>query len=271
MNVIEKFRKISDEHKAQFIVASFLTLVLLVEMPVLAWFANQRKIAELQMIKSPDLLYLTAANAEAVRHFEMGGINVEATQVVNGIETPVTHKLFPFCVAGDYVNSFTLQLVHTSNNPFTYEIYEGAIYTDMGEASATGKDYVPYTVTADLTGLEGISGLSRTSITQGDELYIVKNQKLQGRYLNMSNNNRTATTKYLEECYGNNGTNYQHYTAYELPLYWQCNNIQSVDDPLHHGEKFYKTFVLDVSWDPDTVSNDKETDIVYLMAYTGAD
>ena len=259
----------------QLSAAIVVTLAALIAVPVYAWLNYQKGLAELQMIKSPSLLYLTAANAEAVKNLDMAGINVHANKIVNGNEVRITNKLYPFCVAGDYVPSFTLQLAHTSNNPFKYEIYEGTVYTSEADAQATGKEYVEYTVTYNLSGID-IDGLNRDSITPGDVLYIVKGSSLQqgsagntknytGRYLNMSGDNRTATTKYLEECYGN----YTIYTNYELPLYWQCSNIPSVDDSLDHGSTFFKTFLVDVSWTTGDVFNDKETDIVYLMAYTG--
>ena len=274
--VREKRNKLSTFKKIQLAAAILITLAAIVVIPVYAWFSQQRVLAELQMIKSPDLLYLTAANAEAVINLDMSGINVDATKVVDGNEVNVTSKLFPFCVAGDYVPTFTLQLAHTSNNPFKYEIFEGEVYASESEAQARGKDYVEYNVTYNLTGVN-ILDLDRDSETAGDILYIVKGSSLQsgsasntggftGAYLNMSNDDRTATTRYLEECYGN----YTNYTSYELPLYWQCSGIQSVPDLTEHGNTFFKTFIIEVSWETDEVSNNKETDIVYLMAYAGS-
>ena len=271
----ESFKKLKRIQKIELAAALFLTVAAVIGVPTYAWFNYQKGLAELLLIKSPDLLYITSANAEAVKNFDMSGINVEATKVVNGVEEHVTSKMFPFCVAGDYVPDFTLQLAHTSNNPFKYEIFEGTVYLTEAAAQASGNDYVEYNVTYDLSGIS-VDGLSRDSVTAGDILYIAKGSSLQtgsaantagftGRYLNMSNDNRTATTKYLEECYGD----YSIYTNYELPLYWQCSSIPSVDDPLNHGNTFFKTFIIEVSWDADEARNNKETDIVYLMAYTG--
>ena len=268
-------RKLSKAQRIQLTAALLVTLAAAIIVPVYAWFSYQRELAELQLIKSPDLLYITAANAEAVKNLDMSGINVEATKIVNGQEENITSKMFPFCVAGDYVPDFTLQLAHTSNNAFKYEIFEGTVYTSEAEAQNSGKDYVEYNVTYNLSGIS-VPGLSRDSVTAGEILYIAKGSSLQtgsvdntksytGRYLNMSDDNRTATTKYQEECYGS----YRNYTNYELPLYWQCSGIQSVADPLNHGNTFFKTFIIEVSWTPGEVRNNKETDIVYLMAFTG--
>ena len=269
-----KIKGLSTVNKIQLISAVIMTLAVIVIIPLYAWFSYKKGLAELQLIKSPDLLYITAANAESVKNLDMSGINVEANKIVDGQEVPIDNKLFPFCVAGDYVPSFTLQLAHTSNNPFKYEIFEGIVYIDEAAAQATNKEYVEYTVKYDLNDIH-INGLQRDSITEGDVLYIVKGSSLQtdsaaniggynGDYLNMSQDNRRATTKYLEECYGD----YNIYTDYELPLYWQCSGIPSAD-PLNHRDTFFRTFIVDVSWTPGEVGNNKETDIVYLMAYTG--
>jgi len=269
------FKKLSKAHKIQLIAAFLVTLAVITIIPIYAWFSYQRGLAELQLIKSPDLLYITAANAEAVKNLDMSGINVEAVKVVNGEDIPITSKMYPFCVAGDYVPDFTLQLAHTSNNAFNYEIFEGTVYTTEADAQASGKEYVEYNVTYNLSGIN-VDGLNRDGVTAGDILYIAKGSSLQtgssdntknytGRYLNMSGDNRTATTKYLEECYGDYGI----YTIYELPLYWQCSGIPSVEDQLNHGNTFFKTFIIEVSWEAGQVRNLKETDIVYLMAYTG--
>ena len=268
-------KKMTKAQRIQLAAAILVTLATIIIIPVYAWFNYQKEIAELQLIKSPSLLYITAANAEAVKNLDMSGINVEATRIVDGQEENITSKMFPFCVAGDYVPSFTLQLAHTSNNPFKYEIFEGDVYTSEAAAQATGKDYVEYNVTYNLSGIS-VTGLNRDSVTPGDVLYIVKGSSLQtgstantggftGRYLNMSEDNRTATSKYQEECYGQ----YTNFTDYELPLYWQCSDIPSVPDPLNHGSTFFKTFIVEVSWTTGEVSNNKETDIVYMMAYTG--
>ena len=273
---VKILKKLSVPNKIQLIAASLILLVVIVAIPIYAWFSYQRKIAELQLINSPDILYVTAANVESVKSLDMSGINVEAVKIVDGHEVPITNKLFPFCVAGEYVSNFTLQLAHTSNNPFNYEIFEGLVYTSEDAAIATGKEYVEYTVSADFTDFVGTildkdgGEITRYSLAEGTPLYIVKGDSLNsnaygGRYLNMSNDNRTASDKYAEECYAD----YRTLTRYEMPLYWQCSGIESVPSG-SHGDAFFRTFIVDVSWAGETISNNKETDIVYIMAFSGS-
>lgn len=270
--IADMFGRLSIVHKIELIVALAVSVGAVIGIPVYAWFAYQRQLAELQMIKTPDLLYLTAANAEAVINLKMSGINVSATKKVGGQDVPITSKMYPFCVAGDYVSMFTLQLAHTSNNPFKYKIYEGIVYTNPNDAASAGSgEYVEYTVTQNFAPGLNVSGLD--VVTDSQVIYIVKGNEVSGRYLNMSGDNRTATNRYLEECYGNEDGNYTNFTDYELALYWQSNGIQSVPDPTNHGDTFFKTFIIEVSWDNTDATNEKykkETDIVYLMAFTGA-
>ena len=282
--IVKMLKSLSVPNKIQLIAASLILVAAFIAIPIYAWFSYQRKLAELQLINSPDILYVTAANVESVKSLEMSGINVQATKIVDGQETPITNKLFPFCVAGEYVSNFTLQLAHTSNNPFDYEIFEGIVYLNKDAAIQAiqqggpyaGSEYVEYTVSADFSDFVGTildenSGkISRYRITEGQPLYIVKGASLNsqsygGGYLNMSSDNRTATTKYAEECY----TDYTVYTNYEMPLYWQCRGIESVPEG-EHGEAFFRTFIVDVSWAGKQVSNNKETDIVYIMAFSGS-
>ena len=244
------FMNLKLSRKIQLIAAVTFTAVLLITIPVRAWFAQQRTIAELQMIKMPDLLYLTAANVEAVRNFEMSGLDVEGE---------AKHKLFPFCVAGDYVSSYVLQLAHTWNNPFDYVIYEGTVYTNKADIPAN-TEYVEYYVTLDFSKIS-IEGITRDSSTEGATLYIAKGNALSGSYLNKSEGE--ATNKYLEECYGT----YDKYTKNELPMYWQSTTIRP---PSNNKAPFFTTYLIDVSWDGKAVINNKETDIVYLMAFTGS-
>ena len=134
--------------------ATFFTIVALIALPVVAWFSHQRKLAELQAIKTPDLLYISAACAEDVKYFDISSIDVgEATS------TEPTQQLYAFAVAGQYVSNFTLQFAHTTNNQFTYKIYEADLltYTDtVGEGDEAKEIELPYTNEADAkAGIQG--------------------------------------------------------------------------------------------------------------------
>lgn len=288
--IIRKIREMPFKDKVQLIVASLLTIAVMASFPTLAWFNHQRQIAELQKVKTPDLLYISAACGEDVKGFDLSSIDI------GDEEGDPTSQLFPFAVAGEYVTSFTLQFSHTTNNPFVYKLYEGTIITDSkgnvckdkasAQAAVDGSvdfdtDVVEYDVKAAWSLIEN---LERESLSAGDTIYIRKgNCLLDGSqsitsesfdatkfYLNAQAytdgngvDRLIATDKYKADCYGT----YSNFNRYASPLYWQKSNIQSVADPSGWGAKpFFKTFILEISWDRDEISN-KETDILYFSAY----
>ncbi len=270
--LLEKYQSLSNVHKIQIVLALVLTISTMIALPVAAWFTNQRQLAELQAIKTPDLLYITAANAEDVKYFQLSKIDVTET---DENDDPITHKLYPFCVAGEYVTRFTLQMAHTTNNPFTYKIYEADAYTTLTAAQSKAnstKDIVEYTVHGKWKEIE-LNFSQREDLDDGEKLWLVKGNCLaegesskayEGKYLNMKADG-TADSTYHEECYGT----YSKLTAYEEPLYWQCDEIPSVTNSSGWGAKpFFKTFILEVSWQS-SAKNEKETDIVYISAYRG--
>lgn len=277
-----KKRKLSGLKRLQVLIAAFCSLAVMIGLPVYAWFSYQKHVAELQRIREPDLLYITAANAEDVKFFDLSAIKVEDAEG-NAITEP---EYYPFAVAGKYVHSFTLQMAHTTNNPFIYKIYEGVAYASEDDANtAAGADgvVVEYKLNGEWDTLEenGViftgepvpveKSSSQTSV------FIVKGEELDstkyggGHYLNekTEDSRHLATNTYHEKSY--NGYNYL--VRFEEPLYWQCTGIPSLPDNSEYvGRPFFKTFILEISWNAADVTagriaNDKETDIVYLYAF----
>ena len=281
-NKSKKKNKLPVSKKIQLIIASMCTLAVMIGLPVYAWFSYQKQVAELQRIREPDLLYITAANAEDVKFFDLSSIKVEDGEG-NAITEP---EYYPFAVAGKYVHSFTLQMAHTTNNPFIYKIYEGTAYAsqdDAETAAGEGGVVVEYKLNGEWDTLEengvifsGEPVPIEKSTTQ-TSVYIVKGAELDaskyggGHYLNekTEDSRRLATDTYHEKSY--NG--YNHLVKYEEPLYWQCTGIPSLPENSEYvGSPFFKTFILEISWSAadvsaDRIGNDKETDIVYLYAF----
>ena len=201
-----------------------------------------------------------------------------------------------FAVAGDYVEDFTLQLAHTTNNPYTYEIFEadptiGAPKT--GEV--IGRDYVVYKVTDILPSeLPEIADNAGTKIeTEGGEEVIyyrvkktdnkpvtlnatVKTENdtalevntcsysengsvtYDGQYLNMGNDGK-ATNKFNDLTY----SSYSHYDQRVQHLYWQCTNIPGSSGVSKNS--FYREYILRVYFNSASTTY-KDTDVVYITA-----
>lgn len=275
--LLNKFHCMSIKKKIQFILAILCTIGIFISIPVYAWFSHQRQIAELLKVKTPDLLYISAAYAEDVKYFQLPSIDVEDD------DNTVRRRVFSFAVAGEYVSSFTLQLGHTTNIPFTYKIYEADYYDTEQAARAAinqynvGKqeseqlnynyDAVEYDVKAQWTLMDYT--FSQRTLHVGDKLYLVKGAQVSGSYLNetVSGGRKIATGKYHEETYQAGESTYNNVQTYAEPLYWQSNGISSV--PVNSGvvgHPFFKTFLLEISWE-EGMANEKETDMIYLSVF----
>lgn len=243
--------------KLPWIAALLLVILSITCYQTYAWFSHQKKIAELQKVKEPNQLFISAAYAEDVLLFNIPKIDVS--------DTEVTSAVYPFAVAGEYVNHFTLQLAHTTNVPFTYKIYEATVYDTDGAgrvAYTVGEQWTEFaSLTFDQRKKNGVS-------LQGTTLYLAKGSEVAGSYLNetTSNGQKIATNLYHEETFGAYAkTNVQDNAE---PLYWQCQNIASVTDSSTWGAKpFFKTFLLEISWTGLAEYNTKETDVIYISAY----
>ena len=135
--------QLTGEKKIQFIIAAVCTVLLVVGIPVYAWFKSQREIARLERIDAPDVLFITAAHKEDVIYLERGGIDVKAEwKDKDGNGTQMLYKDYVFAVAGEYVPSYALQMAHTTNNGYTYQIYKAIVTTDApGENQVEGKGF----------------------------------------------------------------------------------------------------------------------------------
>lgn len=225
-----KNKKVRLKRKALLITAISLTAAFVLSTTVYAWFTNQRRLETMTRISSPSSLYIGAGAKEDSANIDMGGIDV----------TDATGKKdFVFCVYSDEtVGNYKLQLAHTTNIDFTYTIFR-----------ATESDTA--LITNDMILYVDESGVSH--------YYAKDGTALPGGYLNLGGDGKTA-----------NGTLHdKSYDGYDLvqknaePLYWQNR------DPITHDQSmrsFVDYYILEVSWNSSEVSNNKETDMVYLTA-----
>lgn len=287
--VINKIKDLSTLTKIEIVVALILTIVMCATIPVYAWFTNQKKIAELAKIKAPDELYINAAHKEDIINLDMTSVDVtkKYTTTDNGIltEHDITSQSFVFSVSGEWVNSYTLQIEHTTNNPFKYTICEGEIYKSIADMKEKHSDcesrnsdgslkYVEYRATNvyDTAEMQKITNWGNEGLTiETGQLYYVwigdevKNKNNQtGHYLNQTGSgtdNRYANDTYLDKSY-ESGTKYQKYAK---PLFWQLKNIKASETKA----PFYNTYVIKIDWTGVSNITDykKETDIFYISAF----
>lgn len=289
MSLIKKttkyFKSLSITQKVQLVVAFIITVVLFISAPTMAWFSYQRRIAKIMKIESPNVLYLNSAHREDAVNFEVKGINADEkivddygntvlyntsgiVDMEHGEPKNITHKDFVFNVTGEAVDTFTIQLAYTTNNPFTYELYAANEYTSSQAAShkmANGEAVlVEYKLTQTTLNSElpAISGTQyNLDVTPPDSLYYMidtacrdskaTSGKYVGRYLNKSSDTYPGYSNVQENAY---------------PTYWQAIGVEAFpgdDNP--DKTPFSRHFILRVKWSEGELDNSaKETDIIYI-------
>lgn len=287
MTHIKKWWKsISKRQRIEFVIAFLTTIIFTIQIPyVYAWFTNRREAARFERIDRPNTLYITAAHREDVINFVMDDINVNGKWIDgDGNEEDATYQDYVFSVAGERIDTFTLQLAHTTNNQYQYEIFLAERCTP-GNTDIEGKDYITYTVMNDTpedvpyepdnieTGTvlkyrPKLSGglpitLNETLRTDPEtsaaiETNVYGSVTFNGAYLNGTDGS-TANTSLRSQSYDT----YTNVEDHANALYWQCTNIPGGDSTTN--EAFYVEFILRVYFNGNSTAY-KDTDIIYITA-----
>ena len=219
----------------------FLSILALGSFPVLAWLYGKKSVQTVTMVSKPNALMLGAGNVRAMQELVLGEVDVTAEP---------SYKDVVFCVYSDGTVSYSLQLAHTTNIGFAYELFPAA----LGEGGGSSKvDYLQ------------------------DSFSFDSQKPLAGGYLNLAEDSsgnsplRAKTTgDYHNKTYevdGNAGVSgsYEKVQKYAEPLYWKASSsLELKNEDLQNGN-YIHYYVLRISWG-DRVTNNKETDMVYLMA-----
>lgn len=240
----KKKKRLSGRTKVWIARGCLLAILLSIGLPVYAWFAHQRSLATVVKVNSPVKLSIKAGKAEDIILFKMAGIDATASS---------HYKDFVFCVEGSGVDDYNLQIAHTTNIQFEYTLYKAHSKAD-GEVEYTSED--------------------------GSKVYYTKAMEFtsdKGDYINLStqaNSGRQIGNDSYELASYDSGENRQSYAE---PLYWQTKVAIDPDDvdseaanasynESDRADLFLNYYVLRISWDPVKVTNDKETDLVYITA-----
>ncbi len=254
----EKLNKLSVREKVELSIALFLTTALIIAIPVMAWFAYQRQAATMARINSPAKLSIKSGYAEDIINFKISGIDV-------GDGDKADYKDFVFCVEGEDVTSYNLQIARTTNINFTYTLYKAHSVPDRSIISTDTRyedaDKAPHYYRAY------------------DEFIDNENSAAYGGYINASayGNRTIGSNLYTEKSYDTGDVR----QSFAEPLYWQTkapviakavdSSGSSFDEYYNFynknaDNKFLNFYVLRVSWAANEVTNDKETDLIYITA-----
>ena len=88
-----------------------------------------------------------------------------------------------------------------------------------------------------------------------------QDKELAGKYLNVDTDGKYATKLYHKTTYGG----YDKVQQSAEPLYWRSNEPETLPREANANALYVNYYILHISWD-DTVQNNKETDMIYLMA-----
>lgn len=211
-----------ERRKRRAIWAVGSAALVLLAVPVLAWLYMQRSMETITEIKKPEILSIKAGDMQDIEQLELGTIDVSGDQKTKDVV---------FCVySAEQGKSYYLQLAHTTNIGFTYSISKASPNAGS-DITYLGKQYK-------------------------------KGESLQGRYLNLAEDQKHATGTYHATTYGT----YDKVQQAAEPLYWKSNVQETLPKKEEKSEEFYVNYyILHISWD-ETVQNNKETDMIYLMA-----
>ena len=292
-NIIDKIKKLSVSKKIQLAVALFLTVAVIIAIPVYAWFSNQRKAAEMYKVEYPNSLFINAAHREDRIYFGLDGIKVNEYEMTpdgsnyardeNNNLIQIREQYYIFSVSGSNTRNFLLQMAHTNNNLFTYTVYEATQYSN--EAAATAA--VTTTETDEVSG-ETITTVDKSRLVTyaqhagshtenniqviGDtyvdnatsDLYYVRAvNPVSGSYINVAGGDAypaNTNDRYYNANYGTN----DNVQRLSVPSYWQTT-VNLTDDEIDANKQFSKYFILRVTWgDEQNTQVEKETDLIYF-------
>lgn len=257
--MINKLKKMDPKKLKIYLIITtamlFTALVALIS--VNAWFTGKKSMETVTLIETPTQLVLGSGNRESIQRLDLGDIDA---QPASESEIGVHRKQYVFSVSSpdDKVKSYIIQLAHTTNIPFKYKVYKAEELTsEINNEEADGKIIVPYTsISGDIVNYSfDRSSDSLVSLNimnpeeEGSEL-LADQDDYSFSYDTYNNVQKNAKPVYLKSAEIENKENSSFIHYYILEIEWETGN--TVD-----GYKLKNAV------------NNKETDIVYLMAITG--
>ena len=214
----------------------------------LSWFFYRRELDTLTWIKTPIRLNIGSGNDHDIAYLDLGSIDAN---------TPGREIERVFCVYGEPVDLYSLQLSCTTNIAFYYDVYRANYDQSNGNVVFTYTDE-----TGDHTEWFRYDANSTPVI--------------QAKPLNEMEANEITAHQSHSLSYGNDkgldAVDAGKVQSNAEPLYWLASenglnvmkpqNVQT--NPATNSAYFCDYYVLKIHWDEGTVINDKETDMVYL-------
>ena len=240
--------------RVQLLAASALTLSMIVAVPVYAWFVFSSRYDSLTKIQKPETLDIKAGHADAIINLNLS--DIDATKKKDN----AYQKYYVFSVVASAVESYDIQVAHTTNIPFTYELYRA----NQSEADTAIADSV--------VSYDAADGHTY-NYSLGESVGLVNKNPDSGSTGRVIANNSSANT-YYNNTY-ETGADADTPELYAVPIY-----AQTKDSGINTINADHDYFILKLSWTVDKnnnaayapyadwnyAKNNKETDIIYIAA-----
>lgn len=281
----DRFLSLPKHKKIQVTISMVLTLALMISLPVLAWFANNKEIGTMVKVNAPTVLTIGAGANDASDMIDLANINVEKKNSSGG---PILEGDYVFAVRGKYLSYYDLQIARTTNIPFDYEIYRVSAIADSSEESLKNGFGTISGSTAD--SLKSSYKIAEYKSSDGKIYYypyVLDEQtntessdyqtygKISGGYLNDKEKSGTLVDtetigdgdKTLDDgtYHSHNYETYSNVNEYAEPLYWQAVNLPINAAGRSDNGDFVDYYVLKIKW-TSKFYNSKETDMIYITA-----
>ncbi len=235
--------------RVQLLAASALTLSLIVAVPVYAWFAFSSRYDSLTKIQKPETLDIKAGHADTIINLNLS--DIDATKKKDN----AYQKYYVFSVVAGAVESYDIQVAHTTNIPFTYELYR-AVESETESGSVVS--YKAENGTTYYYSLDESVGLVNKNPDNGSTGRVIADHSDTNAYYNNTYNIQNDKPE-----------------LYAVPLY-----AQTKDEGIRTLDPSHDYFILKLTWTVDKsnnaayapyadwnyAKNNKETDIIYIAA-----
>lgn len=253
-NIKESLKKLTTIQKIEIVIASVTTVLLMIAVPVYAWFSNTNKVETMTKVKEPANLDICAGDGDSVENFELSNIDLEDIQKTG------QPKCYVFgVVTGNLKTFYDIQIAHTTNIPFTYTLYRAE------EATSSDANVVIY---EPLDGSK--TKYYKRSVEEGKTAPVaLPLDDLNADTANISHYGRKLA-KTDDRFYGlGYDDEDDDPEIYAVPIYSQVQELETYDA----DHDFY---ILEIGWDQtnsgsgfskwNAAKNIKETDIIYITA-----
>ena len=252
--LIETLKKLSFAVKVQLIIAILCTMAV----PAFAWFVYQDRIETFSKIKEPPSINLASGGDDPALYISLENIDVSKSTV----------KYIVFSVEPGKYSAYDIQLSHTTNIPFTYELYR------IQEDDKGLIEYIDHT--RDVNAEEMTIKYKIMTMPKGTAAWKVElkdinpDKKTTGRTLGVEND----LNKYNRKNYADT----DNVNQYVKPIYSVARRVPQLNEN-EDGSSARDYFAIKITWTQgannstesdanywNNAYNNKETDLIYISA-----